>query len=104
MRFALESPAAEIAGRIMQSDKINFFYDQLLVKEPGTHAPTPWHQDQPYWAVSGWQVASLWLPLDPVACDDDSLFPQFVFQPDVGDPIVCSFAPGDTVPAGGIGG
>ena len=36
------------------------------MKEPGTAARTPWHQDQPYWAVSGRQVCSLWLPLDPV--------------------------------------
>lgn len=35
-RFALESPAAEIAGRIMSASRVNFFYDQLLVKEPGT--------------------------------------------------------------------
>jgi len=65
-RFALESPAAEIAARIMGASRVNFFYDQLLVKEPGTSARTPWHQDQPYWAVSGVQVASVWLPLDPV--------------------------------------
>jgi ectoine hydroxylase-related dioxygenase (phytanoyl-CoA dioxygenase family) len=66
-RFALESPAAEIAGTIMSASRVNFFYDQLLVKEPGTRERTPWHQDQPYWAVSGRQVCSLWLPLDPVA-------------------------------------
>jgi ectoine hydroxylase-related dioxygenase (phytanoyl-CoA dioxygenase family) len=66
-RFALESPAAEIAGRVMGSRRVSFFYDQLLVKEPGTRERTPWHQDQPYWAVSGRQMCSLWLPLDPVA-------------------------------------
>lgn len=65
-RFVHESPAAEIAGRLMGASRINFFYDQLLVKEPGTAARTPWHQDQPYWAVSGRQVCSLWLPLDSV--------------------------------------
>ncbi len=65
-RFVFESPAAEIAGRIMQSKKVNFFYDQLLVKEPGTRERTPWHQDQPYWAVDGYQVSTVWLPLDPV--------------------------------------
>jgi len=64
--FVHHSPAAEIAGTIMQSSKVNFFYDQLLVKEPGTAEPTPWHQDQPYWAVSGHQVISIWLPLDTV--------------------------------------
>lgn len=68
-RFARESPAAEIAGHLMGASRVNFFYDQLLVKEPGTSARTPWHQDQPYWAVSGRQVCSLWLPLDPVPED-----------------------------------
>lgn len=65
--FIHNSPAAEITGTIMGSNKANFFYDQLLVKEPGTAERTPWHQDQPYWAVSGRQVASIWLPLDYVA-------------------------------------
>jgi len=68
-RFVHESPAAEIAGRLMGATRVNFFYDQLLVKEPGTAARTPWHQDQPYWAVSGRQVCSLWQPLDPVPED-----------------------------------
>ena len=67
--FVFDSPAARIAGSIMRSTKVNFFYDQLLVKEPGTTARTPWHQDQPYWAVAGRQVCSIWLPLDPVAED-----------------------------------
>jgi ectoine hydroxylase-related dioxygenase (phytanoyl-CoA dioxygenase family) len=65
--FALQSPAARIAAEIMRASRINFFYDQLLVKEPGTGERTPWHQDQPYWAVSGRQVCSIWLPLDAVA-------------------------------------
>ncbi len=65
-KFVLESPAAEIIGLVMGAQKVNFFYDQLLVKEPGTSKKTPWHQDQPYWAVSGYQVASIWLSLDPV--------------------------------------
>ncbi|MEI9995584.1 MAG: phytanoyl-CoA dioxygenase family protein [Rhizomicrobium sp.] len=65
-RFVFESPAAEITGLIMRAKRVNFFYDQLLVKEPGTGDKTPWHQDQPYWAVSGRQVCSIWLPLDVV--------------------------------------
>ena len=68
-RFAFESPAAEIAGRIMDASQIRFFYDQLLIKEPGTTERTPWHQDQPYWAISGRQVCSVWVPLDPVSHD-----------------------------------
>ena len=74
-RFVFESPAAEIVAAVMGASKVNFFYDQLLVKEPGTSARTPWHQDQPYWAISGRQVCSLWLPFDPVA---RSACPEFV--------------------------
>ncbi len=70
--FVLNSPAAEIAGTIMEASRCNFFYDQLLVKEPGTSEITPWHQDQPYWAVRGRQVASIWLPMDAVA-DESAL-------------------------------
>jgi ectoine hydroxylase-related dioxygenase (phytanoyl-CoA dioxygenase family) len=63
---------------------LNFFYDQMLVKEPGTREGTPWRQDQPYWAVSGFQVCSLWLPLDPVSEEvgveyvcESHLWPEF---------------------------
>ncbi|BBK41374.1 phytanoyl-CoA dioxygenase [Allostella vacuolata] len=68
-RFVFESPAAGIAARLMRASRVNFFYDQLLVKEPGTAERTPWHQDQPYWAVDGRQVCSIWLPFDPVPAD-----------------------------------
>ena len=64
--FALESPAAEIAGALMGSKKVNLFYDHLLVKEPGSESLTPWHHDLPYWCVEGDQVCSIWLALDPV--------------------------------------
>jgi len=67
--FVLDSPAGEIAATIMGSSTATFFYDQLLVKEPGTAERTPWHQDQPYWAVDGRQVCSLWVPFDPVPAE-----------------------------------
>ncbi len=63
---ALDSPAPAIAARLMRSDSADFFYDQLFVKEPGTAHPTPWHQDQPYWPVKGWQIASVWIALDDI--------------------------------------
>ncbi len=63
-KFVLSSPAAELAGQIMGASAVTFLYDQLLVKEPGSQERTPWHQDQPYWAVSGRQVCSIWLPVD----------------------------------------
>jgi ectoine hydroxylase-related dioxygenase (phytanoyl-CoA dioxygenase family) len=67
--FAFNSPAAAIAAVLMASSRINLFYDQLFIKEPGKVAPTPWHQDLPYWRVEGSQICTVWLPLDPVSRD-----------------------------------
>jgi len=64
--FVFKSPAAEIAGRVTDSEKINTFFDQWLIKEPGTDVPTPWHHDLPYWPVDGDKIATLWLALDEV--------------------------------------
>jgi ectoine hydroxylase-related dioxygenase (phytanoyl-CoA dioxygenase family) len=64
--FVRESPAARIAGELMGATTVSFFFDHLLVKEPGTDNATPWHQDLPYWPVRGDQICSLWFALDPV--------------------------------------
>ena len=60
------SPAAQLAAEAMQSQTAQFFHDHVLVKEPGTPKPTPWHQDSPYYFVEGEQTVSLWIPIDPV--------------------------------------
>jgi len=65
-RVIRESPMAEIAARVMQSETAQVFHDHVLVKEPGTPKPTPWHQDIPYYFVNGEQTVSFWIPLDPV--------------------------------------
>jgi ectoine hydroxylase-related dioxygenase (phytanoyl-CoA dioxygenase family) len=50
----------------MGSRRVRLFHDHLLVKEPGTKQQTPWHQDQPYYNVDGFQNCSMWMPVDPV--------------------------------------
>jgi ectoine hydroxylase-related dioxygenase (phytanoyl-CoA dioxygenase family) len=65
--FVLESPAAELAARLMRSDRARFFHDHVLVKEPGSSVVTPWHQDAPYYCVTGEQTVSFWTPLDAVS-------------------------------------
>ncbi len=72
-RFAFESPAAAIAGEAVDASQIRLFYDHLLVKEPGAEAPTPWHQDLPYWCVAGSQITSIWVALDPIDKDNGML-------------------------------
>ncbi len=61
------SPAAEVAADLMQSKSVQMFHDHVLVKEPGTSKPTPWHQDSPYYFVDGEQSVSFWSPLDKVS-------------------------------------
>ena len=60
------SPAGEVAGRIMGARHTNIVFDQILVKEPGTAEKTTWHQDLPYWPILGSKVCTLWLALDEV--------------------------------------
>ena len=68
-RFALEGPGAAVAARMMKAKTVVYYHDHLLVKEPNTEEKTPWHHDQPYYPIEGWQVGSIWLPLDPVPKD-----------------------------------
>jgi ectoine hydroxylase-related dioxygenase (phytanoyl-CoA dioxygenase family) len=60
------SDVADVAARLMQSDRVQVFHDHVLVKEPGTTKATPWHQDGPYYFVEGRQTVSFWSPVDPV--------------------------------------
>ena len=60
------SPAAEVAADLMNSNRVQVFHDHVLVKEPGTSKPTPWHQDGPYYFVGGKQNVSFWSPMDAV--------------------------------------
>ena len=64
--FALNSSCAEIAGRLMGSSRVNFFFDAVFVRSPGVQFRTPWHQDEPYWSVQGFDTCSVWMPLVPV--------------------------------------
>ena len=60
------SNVGKVAAEIMQSSRAQLFHDHVLVKEPGTSKPTPWHQDSPYYFVEGNQTISFWSPMDPV--------------------------------------
>jgi len=64
--FVLNSPSAEIAGRLMGSAHVNLLHDAMWVKEPGTSRRTPWHHDQPFYCADGEQSCVVWVPIDPV--------------------------------------
>jgi len=65
-QFIFDSPAAQIAGALMESKHINFYFDAVFVRSAGSQFATPWHQDEPYWSVEGFDTCTIWMPLVPV--------------------------------------
>lgn len=63
---ATTGPLPRIAGALMATSRPRFFHEHVLVKEPGTVTPTPWHHDDPYYGLDGMDNVSLWVPLDDV--------------------------------------
>jgi ectoine hydroxylase-related dioxygenase (phytanoyl-CoA dioxygenase family) len=62
----LYSRLPRIAAKLMASKTVRLYHDHLLVKEAGPRQPTPWHQDQPYYNITGDQNVTFWIPVDPV--------------------------------------
>jgi ectoine hydroxylase-related dioxygenase (phytanoyl-CoA dioxygenase family) len=71
--LAFESPAAELAATLLRSRKINLISDVIFHKDPHSPHATPWHQDQPYWFVDGWQVCGMWIALDYVTSESGAV-------------------------------
>lgn len=71
--FAMDSGVAAIAGQLMESQYCRLYFDHLLVKEPGTSARTPWHQDVPYWPFGGKKIASSWVALSDVSVAESAM-------------------------------
>ena len=68
-QIAFESRAADVAAALTGSRQVRLFHDHMLVKEAGTAQETPWHQDQPYYNVDGFDNCSMWAPVDPVSAE-----------------------------------
>lgn len=65
-RIALKGALPCTAGRLFGPGPVRLLYDQMIVKEPGTRSPTPWHHDLPFWPADGSKILSIWIALDPV--------------------------------------
>ena len=89
-QFIFDSPAAKIAAHLMDARQINFYFDAVFVRSPGSQFATPWHQDEPYWSVEGYDTCTIWMPLVPVKKENalayvpgshrlDSVFYQYNF-------------------------
>ena len=64
-RFLFDGPLGGIAAEILGATRVDLYDEHLLIKEPGAPAPTYWHHDMPYFSIEGYDLASIWLALDP---------------------------------------
>ncbi|WP_313802686.1 phytanoyl-CoA dioxygenase family protein [Sphingobium sp.] len=81
--YAFESPLPRLAGALMNTPTVRYFYDQMFIKiHRGTgefdgtstaQMATPWHQDLPYWPFDGADILSIWVPFRPVPRDASGL-------------------------------
>ena len=67
-RFVHHSPAAQMAGELMNASQINLVMDNWFMREAGAESRAPWHQDFAYFDFEG-TMSVLWLPLE--ACGPD---------------------------------
>ncbi len=74
-KFVFNSGAAALAGKAMRASYAQFFHEHAFTKQAGTQRATPWHQDIPYYCVSGDQGVSIYIALDDV---DQDVSVQFV--------------------------
>ena len=65
-QLAFNSPLGEVAGKVMRSKEIRFFFDEFFAKPPNSDAKTLWHSDRMGWPTVGNMVPSLWMPLTPI--------------------------------------
>ena len=65
-KFIKDSPAPKIAAMFLQEEEVAFYHEHTFVKESFNESVTPWHHDQSYYPIDGWQNCSLWMPVTPV--------------------------------------
>lgn len=69
-QLGCNAPMPEVAARLMGASRINFFGEQLFFKEAGSIHRTAFHQDAPYFHLTGEQCCTIWMPLDVVDAEN----------------------------------
>lgn len=73
-RLLEDSPIGDMMKKLLQTENLWLFYDQIFIKEGGWSRRTPWHQDTPYFVAEGKQIGSMWITLDDVSGDESLEF------------------------------
>lgn len=66
-KVIFESHAPDLFGSVLETSRLNLYYDFLLIKEAGcSKAVTPWHQDHSYYCLNGHKIINCWTALDDI--------------------------------------
>ena len=68
--FVLNSPAAEITGRVIGAREIRLYHDHLFHKPPHSPKIMQWHVDATAWPVTGEMAPNIWLALTPTNAEN----------------------------------
>ncbi|MSQ85722.1 MAG: hypothetical protein EXR10_02600 [Alphaproteobacteria bacterium] len=69
-KLIFESAMAEACARVIGSQHVRFFFDEIFAKSPTSAEKTIWHTDRMGWPTAGTMVPSLWLPLTPISTEN----------------------------------
>ena len=61
-----QSTLADLVAQLWGEQSVWFLYEQIFVKEGAETRRTPWHQDTPYLALEGEQIAVVWINFQAV--------------------------------------
>lgn len=71
--IALHSPLPRIVAQLSRSERVNFYDDQLFLKQPGSALRTAFHQDRGYFRVQGDKVLVCWFTCDEVTKENGAM-------------------------------
>ena len=72
-KLATSRSMGKLAARLLSANNIAFFDDQMFVKRPGTKQKTTWHQDFPFFHITGSQGLVAWIAVDPVSEENGAM-------------------------------
>lgn len=68
--YVLDSPVAEVTGRVIGADTIRLYHDHLFVKPPRSPKIMQWHCDETAWPVTGEMAPNIWTAFSPVNAEN----------------------------------
>ena len=72
--LVFDSHVPDVGALLMRSPGVTLYYSNLFIKQPGSRAPSPWHEDASYQRMNGLNVINFWLALDWIPADTALMF------------------------------